>query len=244
MRKPTTLGSLLIASALALTVASTPLSAKTLRWASQGDVLTMDPHSQNEGLNNTMSDHVYEPLVTRGKTLAIEPALAVKWEQINPTTTRFKLREKVTFHNSSPFTADDVVFSIQRALEKTSDFSAYMQGVEGAKKVDTYTVDIITKGPNPTLLDQLTEVRMMNKAWAEKYNALRPQDFKNKEETFTARNANGTGPFVLKSREPDVKTVLVKNSNWWGKLDGNIDEVVYTPIKSDATRVASDLIGV
>jgi peptide/nickel transport system substrate-binding protein len=118
-----------------------------------------------------------------------------------------------------------------------------MQGVEGAKKVDTYTVDIISKGPNPTLLDQLTEVRMMNKAWAEKYNAQRPQDFKNKEETFTARNANGTGPFVLKSREPDVKTVLVKNSNWWGKLDGNIDEVVYTPIKSDATRVAALLSG-
>jgi peptide/nickel transport system substrate-binding protein len=243
MKKISTLGALLASSALAFSLAAGTAAAKTLRWASQGDVLTMDPHSQNEGLNNTMSDHIYEPLVTRGKTLAIEPALAVKWEAVNPTTMRFKLREKVTFHNSAPFTADDVVFSIARALEKTSDFSAYMQGIEGAKKIDTYTVEITTKQPIPTLLDQLTEVRMMNKAWAEKYNALRPQDFKNKEETFTARNANGTGPFVLKSRDPDVKTVLVKNSNWWGKLDGNIDEVVYTPVKADATRVAALLSG-
>lgn len=243
MTLKTTLGAALASSALALMLAAGPVEAKTLRWASQGDVLTMDPHSQNEGLNNTMSDHVYEPLVTRGKTLKLEPALAVSWKLESPTVMRFKLRDKVTFHNGAPFTADDVVFSVQRALEKTSDFSAYMQGIEGAKKVDNLTVDIISKGPNPTLLDQLTEVRIMNKAWAEKHNALRPQDFKNKEETYTARNANGTGPFVLKSREPDVKTVLVANSNWWGKLDGNINEVVYTPIKSDATRVAALLSG-
>lgn len=237
------LSALVMSSALAFTLAAGTATAKTLRWASQGDVLTMDPHSQNEGLNNTMSDHVYEPLITRGKKLELQPALAVSWKAESPTVMRFKLRDKVTFHNGAPFTADDVVFSIQRALEKTSDFSAYMQGIEGAKKVDNLTVDIITKGPNPTLLDQLTEVRIMNKAWADKYNAQRPQDFKNKEETFTARNANGTGPFVLKTREPDVKTVLVKNSNWWGKLEGDIDEVVYTPIKSDATRVAALLSG-
>ena len=243
MKSTFKLTAVLASSALAFTLAAGSATAKTLRWASQGDVLTMDPHSQNEGLNNTMSDHVYEPLVTRGKTLALEPALALSWKAESPTVMRFKLRDKVTFHNGAPFTADDVVFSIQRALEKTSDFSAYMQGIEGAKKVDNLTVDIISKGPNPTLLDQLTEVRMMNKAWAEKHNALRPQDFKNKEETFTARNANGTGPFVLKTRDPDVKTVLVKNSNWWGKLDGNIDEVVYTPVKSDATRVAALLSG-
>ena len=161
-----------LAAALSLSVSSTVFAqAKTFRWSSQGDILTMDPHSQNEGLNNSMSDHIYEPLVTRGKTMALEPALAVSWSVVNANTMRFKLRDKVTFHNGTPFTADDVVFSIQRALEKTSDFSAFMNGIKEAKKVDNLTVDIITSVPTPTLLDQLTEVRIMNKAWAEKFSA-------------------------------------------------------------------------
>jgi peptide/nickel transport system substrate-binding protein len=220
------------------------VNAKTFRWASQGDVLTMDPHSQNEGLNNSMSDHIYEPLVNRGKTMAIEPCLSLSWTQVNPTTMRFKLRDKVVFHDGASFSADDVVFSITRALEKTSDFSAYMQGIKEAKKIDNLTVDIVSDGPNPTLLDQLTEVRMMNKAWALKNNAQKPQDFKNKEETYTARNTNGTGPFILKAREPDVKTVVTANAKWWGKRDSaSIDEVVYTPIKNNATRISALLTG-
>jgi peptide/nickel transport system substrate-binding protein len=235
-----------LAAVLLVSFASATFSAaeaKTFRWSSKGDVLTLDPHSQNEGLNNTMSDHIYEPLVNRGKKLELEPCLALSWEPVNATTTRFKLRDKVVFHDGASFSADDVVFSIGRALEKTSDFAAYMQGIKEAKKVDNLTVDIISDGPNPTLLDQLTEVRMMNKAWALKNNAQRPQDFKNKEETFTARNANGTGPFILKSREADVKTVITANPKWWGKPDGAIDEVVYRPIAQDATRLSALLTG-
>lgn len=232
-----------IVSALAIAFGGTA-DAKTFRWSSQGDILTMDPHSQNEGLNNSMSDHIYEPLVNRGKTMAIEPCLAVSWTQVNPTTMRFKLREGVKFHDGAPFTADDVVFSVGRALEKTSDFSAYMQGIKEAKKIDNLTVEIMTDGPAPTLLDQLTEVRMMNKAWALKNNAQRPQDFKNKEETFTARNTNGTGPYILKTREPDVKTVVTPNPNWWGKHeDPAIKEVAYTPIKAATTRISALLTG-
>ena len=231
-------------AAFAMATASPFADAKTFRWASQGDILTMDPHSQNEGLNNSASDHIYEPLINRGKTMAIEPCLAISWTQINPTTMRFKLRDKVIFHNDAIFTADDVVFSITRALEKTSDFSAYMQGIKSAKKIDSLTVDIVSDGPNPTLLDQLTEVRMMNKAWALKNNAQKPQDFKNKEETYTARNTNGTGPFILKAREPDVKTVFAVNPKWWGRRDSeSIDEVIYTPIKNNATRISALLSG-
>ncbi len=232
------------ATALVMATAMPYADAKTFRWASQGDILTMDPHSQNEGLNNSASDHIYEPLVNRGKTMAIEPCLAASWTQLNPTTMRFKLRDKVLFHDGAVFTADDVVFSITRALEKTSDFSAYMQGIKSAKKIDGLTVDIVSDGPNPTLLDQLTEVRMMNKAWALKNNAQKPQDFKNREETYTARNTNGTGPFILKAREPDVKTVFIVNSKWWGKRDSeSIDEVIYTPIKNNATRISALLSG-
>ena len=238
MRTRRAISATLIAAAVAL-AATLPVAAKTLRWSSQGDILTMDPHSQNEGLNNSVSDLIYEPLVTRGKDLKIEPCLATSWQALSPTVMRFKLRPNVRFHDGAPLTADDVVFSIERALAPTSNFSPYMQGVTGAKKVDDLTVEINTKGPNPVLLPQLTEVRIMSRAWAAKHNVLKPQDFKNKEETFAARNANGTGAFVLRSREADVKTVMVLNSNWWGKMEGNVNEVVYLPIRQEATRIAA-----
>ncbi|HUQ27628.1 MAG TPA: ABC transporter substrate-binding protein, partial [Usitatibacter sp.] len=64
-----------------------------------------------------------------------------------------------------------------------------------------------------------------------------------KEETYAVRNANGTGAYILRSRDPDVKTVAVKNSNWWGKVEGNVDEIVYQPIKQDSTRLAALLSG-
>jgi peptide/nickel transport system substrate-binding protein len=234
-----------LAAAVAAAIAFTalPALAKTLRWSSQGDILTMDPHSQNEGLNNSVADYVYEPLVTRGKDLKIEPCLALSWVLVNPTLMRFKLRPNVKFHDGTPFTADDVVFSVERALQPSSNFKPYLQGVTGAKRVDDLTVEINTSGPNPVLLAQLTEVRMVSRAWANKHNVQKPQDFVAKEETYAARNANGTGPFILKSREADVKTVFVLNSNWWGKMDGNVNEIVYQPIKQNSTRMAALLSG-
>src|SRR5688572_6059162 len=134
-----------------LAVAAVPLHAKTLRFSSQGDITTIDPHGNNEGFTNAYLDNIYEPLVTRGKDLKIEPCLALSWQNVDPTTTRFKLRQNVRFHDGSPFTADDVVFSIQRALSDTSNFKPYLAGVKEARKVDDYTVDVITSGPAPVL---------------------------------------------------------------------------------------------
>jgi peptide/nickel transport system substrate-binding protein len=227
-------------AALAVAV---PVDAKTLRYSSQGDIVTIDPHAQNEGFTNAFLDNIYEPLVTRGKELKVEPCLALSWQNVNATTTRFKLRPNVRFHDGTPFTADDVVFTVQRALSDTSNFKPYLAGVKEAKKVDDLTVDIITDGPAPVLIPQLTEIRVMSRAWSTKHNVTRPQDFKNKEETYASRNANGTGAFVLKSREADVKTVAILNSNWWGKMDGNVNEIVYQPIKQNSTRLAALLSG-
>jgi peptide/nickel transport system substrate-binding protein len=228
---------------VALVGAIAAADARTLRWSSQGDILTMDPHSQNEGLNNGFSDQIYEPLVTRGKDLKIEPCLALSWDRVSPTVTRFKLRPNVKFHDGTPFTADDVVFTIQRANMETSRFRPYLAGVKEAKKIDDLTVEIVTENPVPVLIPQLTEIRIMSRAWATKHNVLKPQDFAGKEETYASRNANGTGPFILKSREADVKTVAVLNSNWWGKREGNVTEIAYMPIKQDSTRIAALLSG-
>ncbi len=97
--------------------------AKTLRWSSQGDFLTMDPHAQNEALNNSATGQVYEPLINRDKEMKLEPSLATAWKQEDANRWRFTLRRNVKFHDGAPFTADDVVFSVQRALAPTSNFS-------------------------------------------------------------------------------------------------------------------------
>ena len=233
-------GAALLAFALCLSPA---MQAKTLRWSSQGDLITLDPHAQNEGFTNAFLDHIYETLVTRGRDLKVIPCLATSWTMVNPTTTRFRLRPNVKFQEGEPFTADDVVFSIGRALADTSNFKPYLAGVKEAKKVDDLTVDIVTDGPAPILVPQLTEVRIMSRSWSTKHNVTKPQDFKNKEETFASRNAHGTGEFIIKSREADVKTVAVRNPNWWGKPEGNVDEIVYLPIKQDGTRMAALLSG-
>ena len=217
--------------------------AKTLRWSSQGDFQSMDPHSINEALNNNGADLMYEALVSWDKKMTIEPCLALSWEAIDATTMRFKLRPKVKFHDGTPFTADDVVFTVERVLAPTSNQKANLEGVVRAVKVDDLTVDFLTSGPVPVLLNQLNAVRIMSKTWAEKHQSLKPQDLKNKEEAYTARNANGTGPYMLQTRAPDVKTVFIANPNWWGKRESNIDEIVYLPIKSASTRVAALLSG-
>jgi peptide/nickel transport system substrate-binding protein len=84
---------------------------------------------------------------------------------------------------------------------------------------------------------------MMSKSWSEKNNSVKPKDMRTKDETFAHRNANGTGPFMLKEWQADVRTVMTRNTNWWGKLEGDIAEVVYQPIKSDATRTAALITG-
>ena len=96
-------------AAAALTVAAA--DAKTLRWASQGDPQTADPFSQNEGLTNMFSQSVHDTLPSSGSVSPSESALATSWQQVNPTTWRFTLRQGVKFHDGSPFTADDIVFS-------------------------------------------------------------------------------------------------------------------------------------
>src|SRR5690554_5670284 len=224
-----------------------PLSiqAKPFHWASQGDILTMDPHAQNEGLTIAGSSYVYEPLVQYDEKFEIVEALATKWEQASPTVWRFTLRENVKFHDGTPFEADDVVFSIKRAMAPTSHFKAYVNGIKDVRAVDGLTVEIETSGPNLVLLRQLTNVFIMNRDWAEKHNATEPQDFSKKEETYSSRNTNGTGPYKLVTREVDVRTVFESNPNWWNKEAkvGNVTEVIYTPIKQNATRTAALLSG-
>jgi len=218
--------------------------AQTLRWATQGDAQTMDPHSQNEGLTNSINGQVYEGLVARDKKLGIAPSLATEWQQVSPLVWRFKLRPNVKFHDGTPFTADDVVFSIQRGQHINSQLSVYAGAVGTPKKVDDLTVEFHLEKVNPIFLQHLAQpLWMMSKAWAEKHKVTKPLSYKDREETHASLNQNGTGPYTLVSRAPGIKTTYKRNPNWWGKHEGNVQEIVYTPIANDATRLAALVSG-
>ena len=215
----------------------------TLRVSNQGDVQSMDPHSLNESLQLSFTGNVYESLIERDKSMNLAPALATKWTQQSPTVWRFDLRPGVKFHDGTPFTADDVVFTFKRAAGEGSDMKGYTNPIKEVRKVGDLVVEIETTAPYPILPDTLTTLGMMSKKWCEDNKAERPVDRRKGIENTASFKANGTGPFRLKERQPSVRTVLVKNFNWWGKSEGNVDEVVFTPIGNDATRVAALLSG-
>jgi len=217
--------------------------AVTLRVANQGDAQSMDPHSLNETLQLTFTGNVYEPLIGRDKKLALAPILATEWKQTSPTVWRFELRKGVTFHDGTPFTADDVVFSLKRAAGEGSDMQSYTSPFKEVRKVGPLTIEIETLAPFPILPDVLTNVFIMSRKWCEDNKAVIPVDRRKGIENTASFKANGTGPFRLKERQPSARTVLTRNGTWWGKVEGNVDEVIFTPIGSAPTRVAALLSG-
>jgi peptide/nickel transport system substrate-binding protein len=226
--------------------ASGDANAKTLRYATQDEPQTLDPHSANLAVTNRLLANIYEGLVFRDKDYKLVPWLATSWTQPDAKTWRFKLRPNVKFHDGASFSADDVVFSVERALHAHSQLKVSVQGVERARKVDELTVDLIMREPNAVLLNHLMFLRIMSKTWSEKNKATVPQNYKDKEETFSSRNANGTGPFMLLERQADVRTILMENTNWWNRASperGNVSRVELLPISSRPTRLAALVSG-
>ena len=156
---------------------------------------------------------------------------------------RFDLRKGVTFQDGSPFTADDVVFSFERIKQPQGTMQIYVTGIKEIKKIDSHTVDFIMEAPNPILLRNIIDFRIMSKAWAEKNNSAKVQDYKAKEENFASRNVNGTGAYRITGWSPDTRVAMANHDKWWGKKDGNVTTVNYSPVKADATRVAALLSG-
>jgi peptide/nickel transport system substrate-binding protein len=238
---------LLAATVAAATVlslgAAAPLHAQTLRWAAQNDVLTLDPHSQNHATTSYILMHAYEGLTRYGANYEVEPALATKWTFISPTQVRFELRKGVKFHDGTPFTADDVLFSFNRIRQPQGNLGVFVTGINEIRKVDDHTIDMILAGPNPILLRSIIDFRIMSKAWAEKNKTVNTQDYKAKEENFASRNVMGTGPYKITGWMPEQRITMTINNDWWDKHKGNVKEVVYTPIKSDPTRVAALVSG-
>jgi len=226
-----------------LATASLMAGAQTIRIANQGDALSLDPHSLNESLQLSVTSNAYETLVGRNKDLSLAPLLATSWKQTSPTVWRFELRKGVQFHDGTPFTADDVVFSFARAKGDGSDLKATLSDIKEVRKVGDLAVEIETNGAFPILPDVISLTMMMSKKWCEENGAAKPVDKRKGVENTASFKANGTGPFRVRERQPDVRTVFTRNPTYWGKIEGNAQEIIFTPIANPSTRVAALVSG-
>ena len=202
-----------------------PAFANSIKWSMPGDSLTLDPHAQNEGPTHMVSRQIYEGLVTPGINMEVLPQLAESWTTTADDTWIFNIRRGVTFHDGSSLTAGDVAFSVNRAKTAPSDMVDLIKSVKSARAIDDHTVEIKTDGPNPILLNQLSNIFVISKAWATENFSIAPQNWNASQETYASVNAMGTGPFKITLREPNTKTVFKKNKKWWGKVEHNLTSI-------------------
>ena len=231
---------LLLIAIVALSVTTTGVNAKNFRWAGTTDPQTMDPHAVSSAPVLGFLNNIYEGLVRRNKEMKIEPALAVSWEALGGDGWRFHLREGVTFHNGAAFTADDVLFSYERASSEESDVRSWFAPIKSVSIVDDFTIDFLTIAPNPLFPDSIANFMILDRGWASDNEATRPSK---EAENYATRQSNGTGAFVLTSRDPGVSTSLAPFGDWWDTLESNITEAVFTPIGQSATGMAALLSG-
>lgn len=232
------------ALAIGVTAASSGAAAaeNVLHWASAGGALTIDPHAYNETPTSAQHRQVYEQLIQLDSNLTQAPALAVAWRLVEPTIWEFELRPNVRFHDGTPFTAADVVFSFERAkTELPVGFASRIESVAAVRAVDEHTVRIETRFPDPQLWEKASDIAIMSEAWAMAHDVQVPVNVSAGEENYASRHANGTGPFILKEFEPNGPVVMVRNPDWWGleRYPHNVDRIEYTPIADPEERLAT-----
>jgi peptide/nickel transport system substrate-binding protein len=234
----------LIVGVLVIISQASKSDAKTFYYANQGDLKSLDPHTLDETTANAHLSHVYEGLVRRNKQLQIEPCLAERWEVSDDGLRwRFHLRKFVTFHDGTPFTADDVILSATRVRSPESNHRTRIPLDARFEKIDDHTVDMLLASPNPTLVSRWDTWFIMSRRWIEGNNAQEVTSVSATASNFASLHANGTGPFRVESHQPGVRTVFKANMNWWDKPEHNLTEIIFTPIVSGATRVAALLAG-
>ncbi|MBN3760237.1 ABC transporter substrate-binding protein [Burkholderia sp. Ac-20365] len=216
----------------------------TFTWSSKDDILTLDPHAQNHQTTLALLTEVYEALVKWDENFDIEPALAVRWESLSPLRWRFHLREGVKFHQGQTFTADDVVFSFRRLAGHGSDLHSYVRGIVAVERQDELTVDIVTDRPNPVLLRQLVDARVMCRLWTVSAGCELAQDYTRVSSTPVSIRANGTGALRVLAWQPGQLLEFEANDNWWGqRRHGYPRHVRYVPIADPSARAHAVIRG-
>ncbi|NLQ16012.1 ABC transporter substrate-binding protein [Marinomonas sp. M1K-6] len=226
-----------LACCLALISFNTAM-ANTLRIAFDADPVSLDPHEQLSEDTLQFSHLAFDPLLRWKQNGQFEPRLATKWQRLDDRTIRFFLRRNVTFQTGHAFSAKDVVYTIER-LKKSPDFRAMFDIIESVSLVDDFTVDVHTTYTNPLLLNIMAYVFPMDKVFYQNHDQIIKYG-----ESFASRNVSGTGPFILVNRELGSRLELKRNPDYWDKNSlGNVDRIIFTPIRADSTRLAALLSG-
>lgn len=214
---------------------SQPAIAADLTIGLASEPSSIDPHFHNLGPNNAMSLHMFDRLIIPDDKQQLTPGLATSWEAIDDTTWEFKLREGVTFHDGTPFNADDVVFTFERAPNvegSPSSFATYIKG-KTIKKIDDFTVHIITETPYPLVPNDLMTFSIISKKHGE---AAKTEDYNAGTATI------GTGPYKFVEYVPADRIVLQRNDDYWGDKP-EWEKLTFKAIKSGPARVAALLAG-
>ncbi|RVO69104.1 ABC transporter substrate-binding protein [Sinorhizobium medicae] len=207
-----------------------------LRIATSYKLMTLDPHYANLNENTSLLSHIYERLVYQDDRLDLKPGLAVSWRAVSDRQWEFKLRENVRFHDGSPLTADDVVYTIERIRDflksPSGGFRSYVTGIESVSAPDPLTVVIDTKGNIPNLPLSFSSIFVMNRP---------AQGFQTTEELNAGRAGHppvGTGPYTFESWSSGEVLKLARNDDYWGGRPG-WPQVTFRVIESPAARVAA-----
>jgi len=212
-----------------------PAFASDLTIGLASEPSSIDPHFHNLGPNNAMSLHVFDRLIIPDNKQQLTPGLATSWKAVDETTWEFKLREGVKFHDGTPFTADDVVFTFERAPNvegSPSSFSTYIKG-KTIKKIDDFTVHIITEKPYPLMPNDLMTFSIVSRKNGE---GAKTEDYNSGSATV------GTGPYKFVEYVPADRIVLERNEDYWGEKP-EWEKLTFKAIKSGPARVAALLAG-
>ena len=196
---------------------------------------SIDPHYHNLGPNNAIARYIFDRLIHTNEKQQLKPGLAESWKPINDTTWEFKLRKGVKWHDGSPFTADDVIFTWERAPavpKSPSSFALYTKG-KTLKKIDDHTIHFITPKPHPLVPNEVSTINIISRKYGE---GATTGDYNSGKATI------GTGPYKFVEWVPADRLIFVKNPDYWGKK-AQFNKVIYKPIRSDPTRVAALLAG-
>lgn len=227
---------LLIAALAALTVLAAPARAENLTIAIASEPTSIDPHFHNLGPNNAIATHIFDRLINQGPNQELLPGLAVSWEPIGDTTWAFELREGVTFHDGTPFTADDVVFTMGRAgnvPDSPSSFGTYVNSIREVEVIDDHTVHIHTHEVHALLANDLSTVAIVSRKHGEGVTT---------SQYNSGEAAIGTGPYRFVEYVPGERIVLEANPDYWGDAPA-WERVTFRPITSAPARVAALLSG-
>lgn len=226
---------------LALLAVAMPAAAQELRIGLKAEASALDPQYHNIGPNNQIALHLFDPLVARDAHQLPVPALALGWKALSETVWEFKLRPDVKFHDGSPFTAEDVVFTFERAAKvpnSPSPFTMVTRQITRMEIVDPLTLRLSTAAPAPLLPLDLSGLPILS----HKAAAGAAPEGKTTDELNRGDGLVGTGPFQFVEWKRGKELVLARNDSYWGPKPAWV-KVTFRQLTDPAARVAALLKG-